>query len=215
MPKILPIFLAARTGFWWHFGTQNRSKIISKSLKIVLAPKKRHRAPPKASKKAPEASAAATGCLPKLPKTAPRSLKRVKVIRQFTLVYSLQWTQISHTRKSRCQFTVHRLWSVPVCSRLTIRCSRFSVSRLPSSASFRFRMPKRQHTAHSCSQVSNSARPKKQQRYSTHTEGRSKNERWQFQITVFEMQCKPTHLRAHTYTCTQTHTHPLLHDYST
>ena len=131
MPKILPFFLAARTGFWWHFGTQNRSKMISKSLKIVLAPKKRHRAPPKASKKAPEASAAATGCLPKLPKTAPRSLKRVKVICQFTLVYSLQWTQISHTRKSRCQFTVHRLWSVPDCSRLTIRCSRFSVSRLP------------------------------------------------------------------------------------
>ena len=69
---------------------QNQSKIVSKSLKIVLAPKKRHRAPPKASKKAPEASAAATGCVPKLPKTAPRSLKRVKVIRQFTLVYSLQ-----------------------------------------------------------------------------------------------------------------------------
>ena len=88
--KSCQFFLPPGLGFDDILASQNRSKIISKSQKIVLAPKKRHRAPPKASKKAPEASAAATGCLPKLPKTAPRSLKRVKVIRQFTLVYSLQ-----------------------------------------------------------------------------------------------------------------------------
>ena len=121
---------------------------------------------------------------PKAPCNGPRSLKTVKVIRQITLVYSLQWTQTSLTRKSRCQFAVHRLWSVPDCSRLTIRCSRFSVSSLPQSANFKFRMPKWQHTAHSYSQVSNSARPKKQLSYNTHshthtpTEGRSKNGRW-------------------------------------
>ena len=209
--KSYQFFLPPGLGFNDILASQNRSKIISKSLKIVLAPKKRHRAPPKASKKAPEASAAATGCLPKLPKTAPRSLKRVKVIRQFTLVYSLQWTQISHTRKSRCQFTVHRLWSVPDCSRLTIRCSRFSVSRLPSSASFRFRMPKRQDTAHSYSQISNSARPKKQERYNTH---RRPFEKWTLAIPDYSvrdaMQTNAftcTHLHMHTQTRAHTHTH--------
>ena len=131
IPKILPTFLATWTGFWWHMGIQNSSQ---NHLKIT----KNHLSNPKnvtlSLPKPPRRLRSIRWCHrmpPKASKMAPRSLKTVKFIRQFTVVHSLQWTQISHARKSPCQFAVHRLWSVPDCWRLTTRCSRLSVSSLP------------------------------------------------------------------------------------
>ena len=74
--KSCQLFLPPGLVFGGIWAPKIRPKIISKSQKIILAPKKRHPAPPKASKKAPEASADATGCLPKPPKCLQEASRR-------------------------------------------------------------------------------------------------------------------------------------------
>ena len=105
-PKIWPTFLATQTSFGRHLASQ---KSFQNHLKVtkngVGGPKKSPwpsqslqegcrtlRKPPKRLQKPPLTP-------PKASKMDPRSLKTVKVTRQFKIVYSLQWTRISHTRK--------------------------------------------------------------------------------------------------------------------
>ena len=124
MPKILPIFLAAQTRFWWHFGTQNRSKIISKSTKIVLAPKKRHRAPSKASKKPPEA------CYRMPPKAPQNGSKKPQEGESCTPIHiSLQFAMNSNIPYAKIALPVY-CPSFMICTRmLTLNSSVFAVQR--------------------------------------------------------------------------------------